>query len=363
MENIEGTRGGGGKAGGAKRKAPDNSNERTDGTTDQRKTKNVKVAQCRTDGAVSLHDIDLLTRIASFMQPGKGVMSICVVAGPAEAGGIRQEYLTGNNEYVSSALKRLIVQLGQGLGIYDKILDASSSFDKCRSDIEAWMKYNNWKSRCTESNLKRYKKHKMLRFQEANFPFNCLNFAVQLGLLEVTRYLVEDRLISANDGPCSWDRLMFGFHPSNHMVEDRYSTLKVAIVLGDVTLVNYLLNMRTHDDESILDALFFAVIGECKQMVGDEMICFLARHPMMIIDDAILEEAVNRFGFSVFTKSNPTIIKARMETASMLLDLANSRGMTEYEIPFAKKRAQQYLSHAETPSQKRILNEVFEKMP
>lgn len=61
MENIEGTRDGGG-ADGPKRKAPDNYNERIGGTTGQFKTKNVKAAQCRTDGAVSLHDTDLLSK-------------------------------------------------------------------------------------------------------------------------------------------------------------------------------------------------------------------------------------------------------------------------------------------------------------
>lgn len=166
MEKFGAEDGGGtgGKAGGAKRKASDNFNERTDGAvgaTGQRKTKNVKVAPCRIDGAVSLHGTDLLSKIACFMPPGIGLMSICVVAGRAGAGHIQQEYLTDNDEYVSHSLRRLTDHLATCCKKlpYSMIRTSNRSFDKCRDDIRAWMQCNEWKSRCTASNAKRYEKH------------------------------------------------------------------------------------------------------------------------------------------------------------------------------------------------------------
>ena len=135
-----------------KRKASVFSEEMKDGiTADQRNAKSVKVGL-----GVSLHDVDLLTKIASFLPPGVALMSICVVAGRAGAGHIRQEYLNDNNEYVSHSLRTLIHRFDKAYQFsYDLLCRPwpKDCFDKCRDDIRAWMQYNDWKSRCTVSNV------------------------------------------------------------------------------------------------------------------------------------------------------------------------------------------------------------------
>ena len=114
---------------GMKRKASVVSDERKNGiTADQRNAKSVKVGL-----GVSLHDVDLLTKIASFLPPGMSLMSICVVAGRAGAGHIRQEYLTDNGEYVSHSLRALVHRFDKAYSYsYDNLRRPSPNdrFDK-----------------------------------------------------------------------------------------------------------------------------------------------------------------------------------------------------------------------------------------
>ena len=345
---------------GTKRKASVDSDESKDGiTADQRNAKSMKVGlgDAHDNGRVSLHDIHLLAKIASIVQPGADLMGICVAVGPIGARRIQQVYLTDNDAYVSCALRRLTDELAKCsmTCTYSKVHQANSAFDKCRDSVKAWMQYNDWKSRCTESNLKRYKKHKMPRFHETNFPFNCLNFAVELGLLEVTRYIVEDRVISANNGPSSWDRLLFGFHPQGVVT---FSTVQIAIVRGDVAMIDYLLNTRMHDDESILCALRFALDNE----VNCDLFGFLTCHPMMIVDDTILLKAVVALEHTLFARQDVDTINRCMKRLSLLLNLAKSRSMKACEFPFALKKAKEYLSKAPTPTRRRIWDEVMQKI-
>ena len=280
---------------GAKRKASkyNTCNEGTDGTIGQSKTKNRKVGKYSANGIVSLYDVDILSTIASFMPPGKALMSICVVAGPVGAAHIRKEYLTDNDAYVSRSLENLTSRLAEPRAPrettkldkldypYGKIYANNASFDKCRDRILTWMQYNQWESRCTLSNVKRYSKLKPKRFHEANFPFNCMSFALALGLQDVVTFLVKEKEIKWDNTMSAWDRLVIGFMAStgvglNYGFE--YCAIRVALVRGDTAILDYMLTMLPQSAEYIPAAFMFA-LDTLVAAVSVRTFRFLAQHP------------------------------------------------------------------------------------
>ena len=239
---------------GMKRKASVVSDERKDGiTADQRNAKSAKVGL-----GVSLHDIDLLTKIASFLPPGMALMSICVVAGRAGAGHIRQEYLTDNDEYVSHSLRTLIHRFDKAYSYsYDDLRRPwpNDRFDKCRDDIRAWMQYNDWKSRCNMSNVDRYQNFssKIARFHETNFPFNSPSFAAALGLLEVVQYCHQRIGATPTYETDIWHSLILRLY--------RSSPLKTAIARGTFDVLEYILSEIPTTTDQVRAALRFCAEG------------------------------------------------------------------------------------------------------
>ena len=107
--------------------------------------------------AVMIVDIDIICNIASFMNPGSG-LNFCVAVGSADAARIRTEYLRDNEQYVVASLKKLGVIPNLAAQMAEIFRDNLHLFDKCRDNISAWMRVNtNWKSRCTDENMERYR--------------------------------------------------------------------------------------------------------------------------------------------------------------------------------------------------------------
>mmetsp|Transcript_35981 Transcript_35981/g.73040 ORF Transcript_35981/g.73040 Transcript_35981/m.73040 type:complete len:401 (-) Transcript_35981:1604-2806(-) len=141
-------------------------------------------------------DIDLICNIASFMNPGDDLAGLCVAVGSADAARIRTEYLRDNEQYVAASLAKLkgIPDLTTG---WDSFCDNLHVFDKCRDNVTAWMQVNTgWRDRCTDENMERYK-GAPLRV-EANLVFNNPAVAIEVGLLEVVRFHVEEKGVDVN---------------------------------------------------------------------------------------------------------------------------------------------------------------------
>ena len=120
----------------------------------------------RTTGepASSIHvvgaNLDLLIHITSFMLPDNTLYNVCIALGPSIAAHIRHKYLLSNETYLIASLRPLFNEDIRGrywLG-YSKHRE---TFDKCGRNVEAWMKVNNnWRSRCTNYKMKRYRQAK-----------------------------------------------------------------------------------------------------------------------------------------------------------------------------------------------------------
>ena len=189
------------------------------------------------DAAIGI-DIDLICNIASYMNPGDDLMNLCVSVGPTDAAKIRTEYLRDNEQYVAASLTKLegIPNLSNDWDIFRENLHL---FDKCRDNISAWMRVNtNWQARCTDENMERYKEAPLR--VEANLVFNNPAVAIEVGLLEVFRFHVEEKGVDVNRA------LWNGFNSDGvHWRNDFF--IKLALVRGDIDILEYLLSVDGFD--------------------------------------------------------------------------------------------------------------------
>ena len=206
-------------------------------------------------------NVDLLSKISLSMNTGEGLYELCVAVGPKFASRIRHDYLLKSEKYLVKSLETLHRSLPTGnTQILRVMCDHRPKLDKCRDNIRAWMKVNTeWRSRCTESNLAKYKGFKSKRAEiEANLVFNHPALIVELGLVEILRHLVEGFNINltkkiwegvVDDGDllwrgCQWD---------------------IAYQRSDVTLLNYLMSAPSFDwkeDTGLPDCLYRAIIND-----------------------------------------------------------------------------------------------------
>ena len=191
--------------------------------------------------AATVIDIDLICNIASCMHPGDDLMNLCVSAGPVDAAKVRTQYLRDNEQYVVASLKKLgdIKNLASHWYIFR---DNLHLFDKCRNNISAWMRVNtSWQTRCTDENMKRYQEAP-LRI-DANLVFNNPAVAIEVGLLEVFRFHIEEKGVDVNRA--LWD----GFTEDD---EDNF-LIRLALVRDDIDILEYLLSVDGFDFTRMID--------------------------------------------------------------------------------------------------------------
>ena len=69
--------------------------------------------------------------------------------------------------------------------------------NKCRDNVMAWMGVNKqWKDRCTAEKVTKFKGKQLL--EEADLVFNNPAVVLEIGLLDVFRFLVERKKIDMN---------------------------------------------------------------------------------------------------------------------------------------------------------------------
>jgi len=157
-----------------------------------------EVSDTPSDAAVGV-DVDRICNIASCMKPGCDLMNLCISVGPVDAAKVRTGYLRDNDQYVTASLQKLrdIRHLSVRQRDVSRRILHLPLFDKCRDNIAAWMQVNSdWRDRCTDENMERYK-GAPLRV-EANLVFNNPAVAIEVGLLEVVRFHVEEKGVDVN---------------------------------------------------------------------------------------------------------------------------------------------------------------------
>mmetsp|Transcript_3353 Transcript_3353/g.7689 ORF Transcript_3353/g.7689 Transcript_3353/m.7689 type:complete len:399 (-) Transcript_3353:809-2005(-) len=138
--------------------------------------------------------IDLIRGIAIFMSPGADLFNLCAAVGPADAARIRTEYLRENDNYIVHSLREIRNLNLENQRVFCENLHL---FDKCRDNITAWMEVNpRWHEKCTQENIMKYRQSPLL--VEANLVFNSPAVAIEIGLLNVLQFLVEEKGIDVN---------------------------------------------------------------------------------------------------------------------------------------------------------------------
>mmetsp|Transcript_35978 Transcript_35978/g.73032 ORF Transcript_35978/g.73032 Transcript_35978/m.73032 type:complete len:381 (-) Transcript_35978:1829-2971(-) len=187
-------------------------------------------------------DIDLICNIASFMNPGDDLAGLCVAVGSADAARIRTEYLRDNEQYVAASLAKLkgIPHLTSEWYIFRQNLHL---FDKCRDNVTAWMQVNTgWRARCTDENMERYKEYRLSI--EANLVFNNPAVAIEIGLLEVLRFHVEEKGVDVNR------RFWNGFNSDDRDMRNDL-LIRLALFRGDIDILDFLLSVDGFDFTSM----------------------------------------------------------------------------------------------------------------
>ena len=138
--------------------------------------------------------IDLIRDIAIFMSPGAALFNLCAAVGPADASRIRTEYLRDNDNYIVHSLRKIRNLNLENQKVFCENLHL---FNKCRNNILAWMEVNTrWHEKCTRENIEKYNQSPLL--VEADLVFNNPAVAIEIGLLNVFQFLVEERGIDYN---------------------------------------------------------------------------------------------------------------------------------------------------------------------
>ena len=143
---------------------------------------------------------ELLAKVASFAQIGQDLMNLCVVAGPRDCRLIRYTYLRFNLHYPRFFLRNYVTVKGD-------IHFTRSSSKICGDRYRAWMEVNNpsWKRLVSDAKIKKLASvrsqtsantHDVVLHSHA--PLNNPFVAIELGLMEALKHLVEEKDIDVN---------------------------------------------------------------------------------------------------------------------------------------------------------------------
>ena len=172
---------------------------------------------------------ELLARVASYSSLGRDLLNLCVVAGPKDCALIRYAYLRNNIGYLKESFARFIEATENTIG-GDRVC--------VRDRYKAWMAVNtDWRKHVTDENIEKSKK--MVTGEEGKggtvnrelTPFNNSVIAVELGLMEPLKYLVEEMGIDVNSYQLS----------SRPNTDNLFHILTACIWSNDCATLKYLL--------------------------------------------------------------------------------------------------------------------------
>jgi len=211
--------------------------------------------------------IDVLPIVASFTGTGRDLRNLCIAVGPKHAKGIRNAYLRDNETYIVQSLRMLPVLIPDLAGHVKVFRDNAHRFDKCRDNVMTWMDVNSksWKGRCTPCKMNMYADKPLVL--ETDLVFNNPAVVVELGLLEVLRFLVEEKDIDVNTA--NWN----GF-TSNSEGVGNFSLGRLIFLRGNIGMLHYFLSLeKTHIPS------FHQVLLDWHYLLPRECFEIIVRHP------------------------------------------------------------------------------------
>jgi len=242
-------------------------------------------ARQRAAAASNAIGIDLLCKIAACMAPGVTLFNLCISVCRDDARQIRTEYLRDNDDYLARNL-RVLMQYSR----------SRSLFDKVRDNILTWMAVNtDWRGRVTPQNVERYRRWQNMRgidhlrrvLPDINLIFNNPAIAIEIGLLDVLRNLVEDVGIDVNRRQWT-DFNTTHFNADDHDSDSNNFLIDLALLRGDTDILHYLLSTNGFDMSRMIRPPIATIGFASHEAVSDEMFQTLILHPS--VDANMMDE-------------------------------------------------------------------------
>jgi len=214
---------------------------------EQRKKPRLEGEQADDPHTSSTIGLDLACQVASFMNvEGSGLYNFCVAFGPEGAAEIRRDYLLDNEAYIEHNLEIvtnsvLTTRDAMLLMPQEDLSEGLAAVDKCKRNTMTWMEVNgNWKERVTAERMELYKRYTIAHERhagthDADAVFNNIAVAVEIGLLDVVRHLIEEKKVDVNSIK------YVGFHKG--VVGVRHLVGR-ALIRGDATMIHYLMSQN-----------------------------------------------------------------------------------------------------------------------
>ena len=174
---------------------------------------------------------ELLARVSSYAQIGNDLMNLCIVAGPEDCAAIRHAYLHRSQDYLLHFLHGYVI--------------GKVKWETCRDRYRAWMEVNpDWRTGAV-SDWRIENQNKITIADTGRevllLPFLPLNnpaVAIELGLTEVLKHLVEEKKVGVND--YRWNSFL-----TCRAVEGRVAHLLMhCIVCDNLEAFQYLLRRK-----------------------------------------------------------------------------------------------------------------------
>ena len=163
-------------------------------------------------------------------------MNLCVVAGPRDCKLIRYTYLRCNSHYPLHYLAKYVGERGA--------LGGALGRKTCGDRYRAWMEINNrWKCLVTDARIRKFASVRPQTSASANnpqvsvhplYPLNNPAVAIELGLMEPLKHLVEEMNIDVNS--YQWNNYHANDGGSSHHL------LAVCIICEHIEAFQYLLS-------------------------------------------------------------------------------------------------------------------------
>ena len=208
---------------------------------------------------------ELLARVASYASLGQDLLCLCIVAGPKDSAVIRHAYLRRNPIYLLHFLHECVI--------------GKVKWETCRDRYRAWMEVNpDWRTGVV-SDWRIEIMEKVTADAEVVvtpfLPFDNPALAIELGLTEVLKHLVEEKGINVNDyrwnsyGTCNYGGQ--AFHLLSYCI-DSYNLEAFQYLLGRPDIDIHCMRCQGGGDFTIVDTAF-------RQPKATAFLRELVRHP------------------------------------------------------------------------------------
>eukprot|EP00562_Extubocellulus_spinifer_P034177 CAMPEP_0178685570 /NCGR_PEP_ID=MMETSP0699-20121125/3456_1 /TAXON_ID=265572 /ORGANISM="Extubocellulus spinifer, Strain CCMP396" /LENGTH=387 /DNA_ID=CAMNT_0020330337 /DNA_START=100 /DNA_END=1263 /DNA_ORIENTATION=+ len=354
---------------------------------EQRKKPRLEGEQADDPHTSSNIGLDLARQVASFMNvEGSGLYNFCVAFGPEGAAEIRRDYLLDNEAYIEHNLEIvtnsvLTTRDAMLLMPQEDLSEGLAAVDKCKRNTMTWMEVNgNWKERVTAERMELYKRYTIAHERhagthDADAVFNNIAVAVEIGLLDVVRHLIEEKKVDVNSIK------YVGFHKG--VVGVRHLVGR-ALIRGDATMIHYLMSqdgceLRNPTTDEEKDKKFgpFARYAATQSFVEPE--CFklfleLANVDLNVIythpSPPFLTICLGRFEFK--QRSTPVSTLAREAQKIGILvemgadpfreyfDIRTRRAYTPFQL--VKDRLKEFKENGRYPQSWPLWEQLIEKM-